>query len=58
MSTLKSSGFTTVILWTIHVDGVSEDLTLNDKLVASRERTSATRTGRASSRPSGNHRRR
>jgi len=33
MNTLRSSGFTTVILWCIHVDSSSGNLILNDKLV-------------------------
>src|SRR5689334_20557963 len=34
MNTLRSSGFTTVVLWTIHVNS-NGDLVLNDQLVAS-----------------------
>jgi hypothetical protein len=35
MDTLRASGFTTVIIWTIHVDAKTGDLILNDKKVAS-----------------------
>ena len=34
MDTLRASGFTTVIIWTIHVDAKTSDLILNDKKVA------------------------
>src|SRR5512141_2693223 len=33
MNTLRSSGFTTVILWCIHVDATTGNLILNDQLV-------------------------
>ena len=33
MDTLRASGFTTVVLWCIHVDSASGDLILNDQLV-------------------------
>ncbi len=33
MNTLRSSGFTTVILWSIHVDSSTGNLILNDQLV-------------------------
>lgn len=35
MNDLRASGFTTVILWTIHVDSTSGDLILNDQKVVS-----------------------
>lgn len=35
MDSLRASGYTTVILWTIHVDSSSGDLILNDKRVVS-----------------------
>lgn len=35
MNTLRASGFTTVILWSIHVDSTSGNLVLNDQLVVS-----------------------
>jgi hypothetical protein len=35
MDTLRASGFTTVVLWTIHVDAASGDLILNDIRVVS-----------------------
>src|SRR6266478_4263308 len=35
MNTLRASGFTTVILWSIHVNSTTGDLVLNDQLVAS-----------------------
>ncbi len=35
MNTLRSSGFTTVMLWSIHVDSSTGDLILNDQKVAS-----------------------
>lgn len=35
MNDLRASGFTTVTLWSIHVDGTTGDLTLNDQKVVS-----------------------
>ena len=35
MNTLRASGFTTVILWSIHVDSATGNLILNDQLVVS-----------------------
>jgi hypothetical protein len=35
MDTLRASGYTTVIIWTIHVDAKTGDLTLNDTKIAS-----------------------
>jgi len=35
MNTLRASGFTTVMLWSIHVDSATGNLILNDQLVAS-----------------------
>lgn len=35
MDSLRASGFTTVILWTIHINSSNGDLVLNDQLVAS-----------------------
>ena len=35
MNTLRASGFTTVILWSIHVDSTTGNLILNDQLVVS-----------------------
>ncbi len=35
MDDLKSSGFTTVVVWSVHVNGTTADLSLNDVLIVS-----------------------
>jgi hypothetical protein len=52
INTLRSSGYTTVILWTIHVHAGSGDLYYNDHLVAAGGRYVGDPAGRPGSGPS------